>query len=159
MGVTFTCEFKPGENECVFTNTQTGDDFDWTLTNVRLIYIICIVIKCNLSTYIRRSLNYHKLRQHGATFVYRVLSPMLLIYYCSSIFTASGKVFFIIYLILVIIVLKLNKTSAMMRIKTKLKLIYYIKFRWFINQFKIHFLRLVINIKVPRQALHRQVNQ
>lgn len=129
-GITFTCEFTPGENECVFTNTQTGDDFDWTLTNVRLIYIIFIVIKCNLSTYIRRLLNYHKLRQHGATFVYRVLSPMLLIYYCSSIFSASGKVFFIlIYLILVIIVLKLIKSSAVMRIKTKLKLIYHIKLR------------------------------
>ncbi|VDI12520.1 Hypothetical predicted protein, partial [Mytilus galloprovincialis] len=34
-GITFTCEFTPGENECVFTNTQTGDDFDWTLTNVK----------------------------------------------------------------------------------------------------------------------------
>ncbi|CAG2222981.1 unnamed protein product [Mytilus edulis] len=35
MGDTFTCEFTPGENECVFTNTQTGDTFDWTLTNVK----------------------------------------------------------------------------------------------------------------------------
>ncbi|CAC5390031.1 unnamed protein product [Mytilus coruscus] len=33
-GTTFTCEFTPGENECVFTNTKTGDDFDWTFTNV-----------------------------------------------------------------------------------------------------------------------------
>ncbi|XP_052086300.1 MAM and LDL-receptor class A domain-containing protein 1-like [Mytilus californianus] len=33
-GTTFTCGFTPGENECVFTNTPTGDDFDWTFTNV-----------------------------------------------------------------------------------------------------------------------------
>ncbi|XP_063407272.1 MAM and LDL-receptor class A domain-containing protein 1-like isoform X2 [Mytilus trossulus] len=33
-GTTFTCEFTPGENQCVFTNTQTGDNFDWTFTNV-----------------------------------------------------------------------------------------------------------------------------
>ncbi|CAG2186533.1 unnamed protein product [Mytilus edulis] len=35
-GTTFTCEFTPGEHECVFTNTQTGDDFDWTFTNISI---------------------------------------------------------------------------------------------------------------------------